>query len=318
MPDETHPDPGNSTTRGVEAVVAMLDEVWASLAEVGSSLSRDEWELPTACPGWSVRDQFSHVIGTERMLLGESPPPLGGDKPPHVKNVIGEMNERWISERRDLPGAEVLAEFVEVTRRRLAELRAFPAERFDQVGPSPVGEVPYREFMAVRVMDCWVHEQDVRVATSRPGHKEGPAADLAIDRLVAAMPFVVAKRAAALDGQSVLFEIGGATPRRVVVAVSNGRGSLDASEPASSRAALEADDAPRPEASSTGDRGTLDRDTLDRGRFDAVISMDSEAFWQLACGRAAPEEVLARSRVSIGGSDEGLARRVLSSMAFMP
>ena len=59
-------------------------------------------------------------------------------------------------------------------------------------GPSPAStrsvrarsaRFPYREFMRVRVMDSWVHEQDIRVATGRPGHDSGPAAQLSIDRL---------------------------------------------------------------------------------------------------------------------------------------
>ena len=57
------------------------------------------------------------------------------------------MNEAWVEARRRVPGNEVLAEFVETTDRRLDALRAMPPERFDVVGWSPVGEVPYREFM---------------------------------------------------------------------------------------------------------------------------------------------------------------------------
>ena len=86
-----------------------------------------------------------------------------------------------------------------------------------------MGEVPYREFMHVRVMDSWVHEQDIRVATGRPGHDGGPAAQLSLDRLCAAMPFVVGKQAGAPEGASVRFELRGSLARRIDVVVRDGR-----------------------------------------------------------------------------------------------
>ncbi|HET7721905.1 MAG TPA: fatty acid desaturase, partial [Acidimicrobiales bacterium] len=33
-------------------------------------LHEAQWETPTECPGWRVKDLYSHVVGTELMLLG--------------------------------------------------------------------------------------------------------------------------------------------------------------------------------------------------------------------------------------------------------
>lgn len=71
----------------------MLDEVWTSLADACKALAAADWERPTDCPGWTVRDQLSHVIGIERALLGEEPPRGDGLDPPHVKNDFGALNE---------------------------------------------------------------------------------------------------------------------------------------------------------------------------------------------------------------------------------
>ena len=71
--------PGVERTGAV--ATAALDEIWTALARVGPTWEPQEWGRPTACPGWSVRDQFSHLIGIERMLLSEAAPtwnePLG-------------------------------------------------------------------------------------------------------------------------------------------------------------------------------------------------------------------------------------------------
>ena len=72
------------------------------------------------------------------------------------------------------------------------------------MGWSPVGEVPYREFMETRVLDTWAHEQDIRRALGRPGGRNGVGETVTLDRCEQTMPFVVGKRVAPPDGTSVL------------------------------------------------------------------------------------------------------------------
>ncbi len=271
------------TTGTEEPVIAILAEEWEAIDTLASGLGLPEWDLPTECPGWTVRDAVSHLIGIERTLLGDPPPPPLDELPPHVENEIGARNEAWVAPRRSWSGPSVLEEFRDVTARRLADLRSSPPARFDEVGPSPVGEVPYREFMNVRVMDSWVHEQDIRVATGRPGHDSGPAAQLSLDRLCSAMPFVVGKQAAAPEGASVRFELRGPLSRRIDVVVRDGRAKAVTS--------------------------------LD-GQPTAVLDMAVEVFWRLACGRVDGPAARVAGLVK-GGGDTELAYRVLDAMSFM-
>lgn len=265
-----------------EPVVDVLEEEWGAVGALGDVLGESEWELPSECPGWTVRDVLSHMVGTERSLLGETAPaPLSA--PAHVHNEVGARNEGWVEALRNHSGPQVLAVFRDVTGRRLDQLRSWPSSRFDEVGPSPVGQVPYREFMAVRVMDCWIHEQDMRVATARPGHREGPAASLAIDRLTSAMPFVVARQAKAPEGSSVRFELTGTPSRRLDVVVRGGRGAV--------------------EQGLTSDPS-------------AEVRMDLEVFWRLGCGRVTGEAARGAGLVDLKGDTE-LAERVVDSMVFM-
>lgn len=265
-----------------EPVVDVLAEEWAAIAELGSVLEAGEWELPSECPGWSVRDVLAHMVGTERSLLGHDAPAPVTDAG-HVHNPVGAVNEGWVRSLQGASGPELLAEFRAVTDRRLAELRSWPASRFDEEGPSPVGKVPYREFMRVRVMDCWVHEQDMRVATARPGHREGPAATLAIGRLLSAMPFIVGKKVGAPDGSAVRFEIVGAEERRLDVAVDGGRAGAVESL---------------------------------RGEPTVGLRMDLEVFWRLGCGRMTGAAARGAGLVEIQGDTE-LGARVVDEMAFM-
>ena len=266
-----------------EPVVEALAEVWAAIGALGAELSDDAWDLSTECPGWTVRDVLAHMVGTERSLLGDPPPAPPAVVAPHVRNEMGEANEAWVHGMRALPGAEVLDVFRAVTTRRLAELRSWDAARFAAVGPSPVGLVAYREFMHVRVMDCWVHEQDIRVATDRPGHDDGPAARIAIDRLASGLPFVVGKKAGTPDGASVRFDVHGALGRRIDVAVVQGRA------------------------------GVVDGTEHDP---TTTLEMDVQTLWRLTGGRLSGADARERGLVRIGG-DPALGGRVLESMAFM-
>ena len=53
-----------------------LQSEWASIDALGHELTDDDWAHHTDCPGWTVKDQLSHVVGTESMLLGRDGPPV--------------------------------------------------------------------------------------------------------------------------------------------------------------------------------------------------------------------------------------------------
>ncbi|HEY2428339.1 MAG TPA: maleylpyruvate isomerase family mycothiol-dependent enzyme [Acidimicrobiales bacterium] len=263
--------------------IEQLAETWASTAAACRGLTDAQWDEATDCPGWTVRDQLSHVVGTESMLLGRSAPPAAPAGHAHVQNPIGELNEAWVQARRGRSGEDVLAEFIEVTGARLAALRAMSAEDLAAETASPIGRVPYATFMDVRVMDCWVHEQDIRRALDRPGHLDGPAAEAAISRLVSSFGYVVGKRAAPPDGTTAVLWLSGPVERTVSVVMRDGRAVV----------------APEP------------TDPTVR------LVMDSETFACLAAGRWDGADAIEQGRVAFKGDAE-LGRRITTSLATIP
>jgi uncharacterized protein (TIGR03083 family) len=264
------------------AFIEQLADVWDDLAGLGATLSTEDWLVETECPGWTVQDQLAHIVGTESILLGRTAEGPAPDLP-HVHNAIGAMNETWIAPRRSRSGPQVLAEFQEVTALRLAALRQMDDQRLETVGPSPIGDVPYAVFMNVRVMDCWVHDQDMRQALGRPGALDGPAAASATDRLASSFGYVVGKRVAPPDGTTVVLTIAGPQARSLAVAMAGGRGTSVA----------------RPETATV------------------TLTTDVATFTRLSGGRVGAEAVLAQGLVAVDGDAE-LGARVLSAMNVMP
>jgi uncharacterized protein (TIGR03083 family) len=147
------------TTVDRDEAVAALDEEWDALVSLAGELAPDEWDRPTACPGWSVKAVLSHVIGTEATLLGRSTPQvdLPGDLP-HVRNDLGRFNERWVEVYRARPGDQVVADLKDVVAERRSALAGMDQAAFDQVASTPAGPDTYGRYMRIRVMDMWFHE----------------------------------------------------------------------------------------------------------------------------------------------------------------
>jgi mRNA degradation ribonuclease J1/J2 len=124
-----------------------------------------------------------------------------------------------------------------------------------------------------------MHEQDVRRALQIPGHQDGPAAELTIERLTRSLPIVVGKRAATPEGNSVVIVLNGPIQQRIITTVVNGRAQL----------------------------GT-------EGNVAATITMDSQTFVQLAGGRLTYDEV--RSLITCEGDIE-LATSVVTQFTMM-
>ncbi len=296
-----------------EPTVELLEREWATIYELYRSLEKNEWALPTDCPGWTVKDQISHIIGTELMLSGEQPPGLSSaedsagserDKSnpsqdniaakqfPYVKNPIGEANELWVEARRRRPPEQLLEEFHQVTTERLTALRSMSEGEFAKVGWTPAGQAPYREFMAIRVFDCWVHEQDIRRAANKPGNLTGRVANHSRNRIRQAMPFVIGKKVQPQEGSIVVFHI-------------TNPGEID------NTFAVKMD----------GDRAAFmdqspNQSSVDTSPETAYLDMDFETFACLACGRWDPDESMEQGKVSITG-DAKLGSRAVRNLNFM-
>jgi len=171
------------------------------------------------------------MAGTELSLAGENPPDPPPHYPAHVRNPIGEFNERWVLQLRGLPREELVARFRASTAIRLEALEALTEAEWAAPSWTPAGPGSYGDFMRIRVFDCWAHERDIRWAIGRPGGLDGPWVDMALSIPRSTLPRLVARTARAPEGTVVEWLLEGQPERRWWVAVREGRGvELDGCE----------------------------------------------------------------------------------------
>ena len=258
-----------------------LEAIWQSVSSLGSELDEQQWKLPTDLAGWTVQDNLAHLIGTERRLQGLPAAEMLQSVGEHVKNPIGNFNEAEVDARRAMSGAAVLAEWNALVELRLATLHAADDDYFAREMVTPTGPGTVADFLNIRVLDCWIHEQDMRRAVGKPGHRGGPAAEHTVDRLLRTIPIVVGKRAATPEGGAVIIDITGDVSRRVVCEVNGGRAAIVESAA---------------------------REPL------ASVVVDSETFVILATGRRTA--VMISDRIELSG-DEILAGKIVDNLNMM-
>jgi uncharacterized protein (TIGR03083 family) len=264
-----------------EWIVSGLDETWGRLDALVRPRPPEDYDTATALPGWSVRDVLSHLLGFESMLRGTPVPNHEGPWPEYVHNPIGEVNEAFVEANRDRPGLDVLNDFREVATASLTALRGLDDEAWEKVGWSPEGERPYHRFQETRLLDSWIHLEDVRDAFGAdPGEGE-VGEEVVLNRFESALPYVVGKKVGAPDATSVRLNLTGSRGRTVAVAVRDRR----------AEAVTVIDGAPSLEVTTT-----------------------TGLFWRRAAGRVDADAFLAGSNVE---GDPGLARSLAEALRIM-
>ena len=82
--------------------------------------------------------------------------------------------------------------------------------------------------MRIRHYDCYLHEQDMRVALGLPHRETVEDLSSALDEVATGLGYIVGRRAALPDGSRVRIELGGAVPRTYLVQVDGRAAVVDA------------------------------------------------------------------------------------------
>lgn len=261
-------------------ILGGLEKIWTEWSDWADHLTEADWMTPSRCPGWTVQDNLTHIIGTERMLQGHTAPDVEFPSA-HLKNPVAHGNERWVESMRHMSGAEALEKFRTVTAERLQHLYSMPKDEILKVGWSPVGEVPYLRFMHVRVYDSWLHLEDCREPLGYEPSIGGLPAEIAVDEVTTAAGYIIGKKGGAPDGSRVEVLLTGPVEAVILVEVRDRAKVVNVLE----------------------------------GEPTVTLSMSSHDWLALTGGRKDPVPLIADGRVCLGG-DLDLSRQLAENLAF--
>ncbi len=264
-----------------DPMVALLAEEWSAVAELCSGLQETEFMLPSCLPGWTVKDQLSHIAGIELMLSGVRAPEVDVTHLTHLKNDVARMGEVWVEDMRSLSGDEVLQILLDVTTKRLAALQAMTQEQFDAPSWTPVSaDETYGRFMRIRHYDTFMHEHDIRQALGLPDRADPAAMSSALLEIEPSLGYIVGRKAALPEGSRIRIDLTGAVERTYLVEVTDRARVVDnLSAPAS-----------------------------------VEVSMPVMLFFRLTGGRCEPSEAI-QQQVLLAG-DKELALQLASNLTF--
>ncbi len=213
-------------------IIDALGDTWGRIEHALAGRGEREFDAMTPCPGWSIRDVVNHVTGTELIWAGAPVPELTTPRPPYVKNRRGEENEAVVASRRHFSAQEVLTDFRYATTVTLSRLGRLEHGAWEAAAHGRDEGRPLHQVIETRVIDSWIHLQDIRDALLEPADDHGLGEEIVVNHFEGALPYVWAVRAGAPEGSLLRVNLVGRLARSVQVEVRDGRGIAVASSDA--------------------------------------------------------------------------------------
>lgn len=266
-------------------VTELFPQILDELIRLLSSLSAEDWQKPTACPLWSVKDIALHLLGGDMSILSRKRDAYSTGGP--INNwrelvaLINDINATWVKATRGL-SPRLLCDLLRFTGTQVCEyfksLDPFAIEgavEWASDKPAPVWLDLAREYT-----ERWHHQQQIRDAVSKPGLKEPLYFAPVLDAFVRALPRTY-RDVRANEGALVALTISGESGGRWFILREN-------------------------------DLWTLYLDVAQEPAAEVVV--DEDLAWRLFTKGVAKEE--ARKRVKITG-DASLALKALDTVSVI-
>jgi uncharacterized protein (TIGR03083 family) len=164
--------------------------VWRRWAEVGATLSEQQWSQPTRCDGWDIAALYAHVSMFPRALIEPPPAPdeTSGDPVTAVDILRGfnapggvahhlatQVAQAAVATARNLTPATLVAVYADGPRATTALRHREPTSLV--AWPGSGGPTTWIEALRIVLMESVVHLLDVLDALGRAPQLPGAALD---------------------------------------------------------------------------------------------------------------------------------------------
>jgi uncharacterized protein (TIGR03083 family) len=242
------------------------------------------WEAPSVSEGWRNRDILAHLAATEvaasAVMAGESWTEveefIQGQE--GVSLTADSFNAFTVARRADVPFRQVVTEWGRAADLFLARASKVPTEEWaTRKVPWLAGPIGVSYLIQSRVMEWWLHGEDLRVGGGNPPRLEHPPIYCVNDLAVRTIPYALGLAGLSFPGKSVRVDLEGV-----------GGGSWH--------------------------RGLAAREMPPPGKEpDALIAGQGHAF-ALVAGRRTPAATYLADGTLLTSGDDGLAETILQHL----
>lgn len=177
-------------------IAHLFPEILAHLTQLLRELSVEDWDRPTVCTGWTVKDVVQHLLGVE---IGNISRKRDRFKQPHeiplqnnqdLVEQINYLNQSWIQATKRISPL-LLIDLLEFVGGQACDFFLsldpyLPGNPVSWAGPDPA---PIWLDLAREYTERWHHQQHIRDATGKPGLKEPRFLSPVLDAFVRALPY---------------------------------------------------------------------------------------------------------------------------------
>ncbi len=177
----------------------------------------DSWERPSACPGWWNRDVMAHLgaqdTAAAQLLTGEPAAELdeyGESLGGHELTADG-FNAFVVNRRSGLPYREVLTLWGRAADAFLSLAARLSDEEFRGTKvPWLSGDIALRYLIQSRVVEWWVHGEDMRATNGLGPQIQHWPVFLTADLGIRMLPWALGRAGLSFDGRSLRVDLEGA------------------------------------------------------------------------------------------------------------
>lgn len=175
----------------------------------------DKWEAESRCAGWRNRDVVAHLaahdVAAAQVLGGEDPTEFEeffkaheGESP-----TLDDLNEWTVRRRADVPFRQVVLEWGRAADLFLSRASHVTEEGWYERVPWITGDIPVRFLVQSRVVEWWIHGEDILVGAGLPPRDEHWPIFAVNDMAIRTLPYALGLAGLSFPGRSVRVELEG-------------------------------------------------------------------------------------------------------------
>src|SRR4249920_1398450 len=218
--------PGHNSTEGTAADVGLSREELIGIAHaerqrLGRTIQYappESWEEPSPCAGWWNRDVVAHMAGQDtaaaQLLRGDPAEELDAYRATLASDdafTVDGLNAYLVNKRSGLPFREVLTMWGQAAEATLVYASLLTDEAWrDERFPWLLGSIAARYLLQSRIVEWWVHGEDIRATTGLGPQIQHWPIFLTVDMGVRMLPWTLGEAGIDLQGASVQIDLEGA------------------------------------------------------------------------------------------------------------